>query len=97
MTEKEFMKMYLESFKLDGRLKNIGEAKQRVKVFFDTLKQVIDKDEKVIFKDWGKFEIEHREQRTYGNPRTKERIVIPAKRVLKFTVGKKFAERVKNS
>ncbi|WP_462427397.1 HU family DNA-binding protein [Fusobacterium varium] len=33
----------------------------------------------------------------YGNPRTKERIVIPAKKVLKFTVGKKFAERVKNS
>lgn len=51
MTEKEFMKKYLESFKLDGRLKNIGEAKKRVKVFFDTLKQVIDKDEKVIFKD----------------------------------------------
>lgn len=97
MTEKEFMKMYLESFKLDGRLKNIGEAKKRVKVFFDTLKQVIDKDEKVIFKDWGKFEIEHREQRIYGNPRIKERIVIPAKKVLKFTVGKKFAERVKNS
>ena len=96
-TQKEFMKMYLESFKLDGRLKNIGEAKKRVKVFFDTLKQVIDKDEKVIFKDWGKFEIEHREQRIYGNPRTKERIVIPAKKVLKFTVGKKFAERVKNS
>ena len=34
MTEKEFMKKYLESFKLDGRLKNIGEAKKRVKVFF---------------------------------------------------------------
>ena len=97
MTEKEFMKKYLESFKLDGRLKNIGEAKKRVKVFFDTLKQVIDKDEKVIFKDWGKFEIEHRGERIYGNPRTKERIVISPKRVLKFSVGKKFAERVKDS
>ena len=41
--------MYLDSFKLDGRLKNIGEAKKRVKVFFDTLKQVIDENEKVIF------------------------------------------------
>ena len=51
----------------------------------------------MIFKDWGKFEIEEREERNYGNPKTQERIVIPSKKVFKFTVGKKFADKVKNS
>lgn len=97
MTEKEFIKKYLDSFKQDGKLKNIGEAKKRADLFFETLQEVIDSDEKVIFKDWGKFEVEHRGERIYGNPRTQERITIPPKKVLKFTVGKKFAEKVKNS
>ena len=35
MTEKEFTKNYLNSFKKEGRLKNIGEAKKRIEVFFD--------------------------------------------------------------
>ena len=97
MTEKEFTKNYLNSFKKEGRLKNVGEAKKRIEVFFDALQEALEKDGKVIFKDWGKFEIKEREERNYGNPKTQERIVIPSKKVFKFTVGKKFADKVKNS
>lgn len=97
MTEKEFTKKYCDSFKKDGKLKNVKEAKKRIDFFFETLQGALEKDGKVIFKDWGKFEIEQREERIYGNPKTQERIVIPAKKVFKFTVGKKFADKVKNS
>ena len=97
MTEREFIKRYYNSFKPYGRLKNTGEAKRRIEIFFETLMDVIESDEKIIFKNWGKFEIEHRGERIYGNPITQERIVIPPKRVLKFTAGKSLAEKIKNS
>ena len=54
---KGIYKKYLNSFKKEGRLKNVGEAKKRIEVFFDTLQEALEKDGKVIFKDWGKFEI----------------------------------------
>ena len=40
------------------------------------------------FRDFGVFEIRDRKPRVAQNPRTLERVQVPAKKVVKFKVGK---------
>jgi nucleoid DNA-binding protein len=46
------------------------------------------------FREFGVFEIKERAARKAQNPRTLEKVDVPAKRVVKFKVGRMMKERV---
>ncbi|MHC4849010.1 MAG: HU family DNA-binding protein [Planctomycetota bacterium] len=46
------------------------------------------------FREFGVFEIKERAARKAQNPRTLEKVEVPAKRVVKFKVGRLMKERV---
>lgn len=89
-------KLFVEEFsKLTGETKKRSE--ELVNAFLDTVETLVIKGEDVQFVGWGAFKVQTREKREGINPKTQEKINIPAKKVLKFKVGKKLAERVAES
>ena len=89
MSKKEFV---------DAYAKATGETKKRseelVNQFLETVEKTLLKGDSVQFVGWGTFEVKERAARTGINPQTKKEIKIPAKKVVKFKVGKKLADSV---
>ncbi|MGL6099303.1 MAG: HU family DNA-binding protein [Fusobacteriaceae bacterium] len=90
MTKKEFV----ELFQKNTGMKTKAEAEKSVEGFMETVQEVLVNGDDVTFIGWGKFEAVLREARTGRNPSTGAEIEIPAKKVVKFKVGKKFADAV---
>ncbi|MCD6232664.1 HU family DNA-binding protein [Candidatus Aerophobetes bacterium] len=61
----------------------------------DTVKKVLSKGEKVTLVGFGTFQVIGKKARRGINPRTRETIRIPAKKVPKFRAGKGLREKVK--
>ena len=89
MSKKEFIEAYAKA---------TGEAKKRaeelVNEFLLTVENSLIKGETVQFVGWGTFDVQKRAARTGRNPQTGKEIKIAAKKVVKFKVGKKLAEKV---
>ena len=89
MSKKEFV---------DAYAKATGETKKRaeelVNQFLETVEKTLLNGDSVQFVGWGTFEVKKRAARTGINPQTKKEIKIPAKKVVKFKVGKKLADSV---
>lgn len=62
--------------------------------FCDDIMEAVSKREKVQIAGFGTFEISQRSEREGFNPRTKEKMVIPAMAYPKFKAGKCFKEKV---
>ncbi|MGL4402626.1 MAG: HU family DNA-binding protein [Fusobacteriaceae bacterium] len=75
-------------------MKTKAEAERAVEGFMETVQEVLVNGDDVTFTGWGKFEAVLREARTGRNPSTGEEMQIAAKKVVKFKVGKKFADSV---
>ncbi|WP_462424391.1 hypothetical protein [Fusobacterium ulcerans] len=54
MREEEFIRLY----KKERKLKNLKKAKEEIHFFWSVLMEVL-KEEKVMFKNWGKFEVKN--------------------------------------
>ena len=89
MSKKEFIEAYA---KATGETKK--RAEELVNEFLLTVENSLIKGETVQFVGWGTFEVKERAARTGINPQTKKEIKIPAKKVVKFKVGKKLADNV---
>ncbi len=89
MTKKEFVEVYAKS---------TGETKKRseelVNEFLGTVEKVLAKGDSVQFVGWGTFGVQKRNARKGRNPQTGKEIKIAAKKVVKFKVGKKLADKV---
>ena len=89
MSKKEFV---------DAYAKATGETKKRseelVNQFLETVEKTLLKGDSVQFVGWGTFDVQKRAARTGRNPQTGKEIKIAAKKVVKFKVGKKLAEKV---
>lgn len=89
MSKKEFIEAYA---------KKTGETKKRseelVNAFLDTVETSLIKEDGVQFVGWGSFVSQERNARKGRNPKTGEEIKIKAKKVVKFRVGKKLADKV---
>ena len=89
MSKKEFV---------DAYAKATGETKKRseelVNQFLETVEKTLLNGDSVQFVGWVTFEVKERAARTGINPQTKKEIKIPAKKVVKFKVGKKLADSV---
>ncbi len=69
-------------------------VRDSVQSFLDAIIQELGKGNRLEFRDFGVFEVKERAARTAQNPKTLERVHVPAKHVVKFKVGRLMKEAV---
>ncbi len=89
MREEEFITFY----KKEKKLKKLEEAREEVYFFWSVLMEVLKK-EKVIFKNWGKFEVKNVRERRIKIPNSEEVFYTLPKKVLSFKCGAGLRERI---
>lgn len=70
-------------------------VREVVQLFLDTVVDELSKGNRLEFRDFGVFEVTSRAPRIAQNPRTLEKVKVPAKNVVKFKPGKLLKEKVK--
>ena len=63
-------------------------VKKTVQAFLDNVIRELGAGNRLEFRDFGVFEIRERAPRMAQNPKTLERVPVPAKRTVKFKVGR---------
>ena len=71
------------------------QAREALDVTLNTIGGALSRGEEVNFPGFGKFQVAQRSPRNGVNPRTRERITIPARRVPKFSAGAGLKSKVK--
>ena len=69
-------------------------VKDIVQQFLDEIVQELSAGNRLEFREFGVFEVKERAARMAQNPRTLEKVHVPAKRVVKFKVGRLMREHV---
>ncbi|MHC4939696.1 MAG: HU family DNA-binding protein [Planctomycetota bacterium] len=69
-------------------------TKDIIQMFLDEIITELGRGNRLEFREFGVFEIKERAARKAQNPRTLEKVDVPAKRVVKFKVGRLMKERV---
>ncbi|MFO0830981.1 MAG: HU family DNA-binding protein [Phycisphaerales bacterium] len=70
------------------------EVKTICQDFLDQIIIELRKGNRLEFRDFGVFEIKERSPRVAQNPKTMEKVTVPAKRAVKFKVGRLMRESV---
>jgi DNA-binding protein HU-beta len=91
MTKSDF----IDQLARDERLGSKKEAGDALEAVLDGISSALARGEDVNFTGFGKFHVSERGQRQGVNPRTGERITIPAGRVPKFSAGAGLKSTVK--
>ena len=86
---------------LVGRIAETTQTKRSgvkavVQCFLDEITAELAKDNRLEFRDFGVFEIKERAARTAQNPKTMEKVRVPAKRTVKFKMGSGMREKLSN-
>ncbi len=68
-----------------------------VNTVFDSIIQALQKDEKIELRGFGSFRIRQRRSRQGRNPKTGDRVDVPAKRIPYFKPGKELKELINAS
>ncbi|MEN8148504.1 MAG: HU family DNA-binding protein [Planctomycetota bacterium] len=69
-------------------------TKEVIQLFLDEIISELGRGNRLEFREFGVFEIKERAARKAQNPRTLEKVYVPAKKVVKFKVGRLMKERV---
>ena len=69
-------------------------AKDIIQSFLDEIIDELGRGNRLEFREFGVFEIQERAARKALNPRTREKVGVPARYVVKFKVGRLMKERV---
>ena len=69
-------------------------VKEILQSFLDEMIQELALGNRLEFREFGVFEVKERKARRAQNPRTLEKVEVPAKRVVKFKVGRTMRQRV---
>ena len=69
-------------------------AKEIIQSFLNSIIDELAQGNRLEFREFGVFEIKERAARKAQNPRTLEKVDVPAKRVVKFRVGRLMKQRV---
>ena len=69
-------------------------VKRIVQGFLDDIVEELGNGNRLEFRDFGVFECKVRAARTAQNPKTLERVHVPAKRTVKFKIGRLMKERL---
>lgn len=90
MKEENFKRFY----KKEKNLKNLKEAEEKIELFWAALMEALKRNEKVIFKNWGKFEIKEVKSRKVKIPNKEFFFNTLPKKVMIFRCGKGLRERI---
>lgn len=71
-----------------------SEAQKVVKAVLDVVTKALENGEKVVLTGFGSFEVRHAKERYGVNPRTKERVLIPATQRPAFSPGAELKKAV---
>jgi integration host factor subunit alpha len=74
-----------------------SEATDAVETVFDTMKQVLERGEKLLISGFGKFTPKDKKTRNGRNPKTGETITISARRVVTFRASPVLKDRMNQS
>ena len=69
-------------------------CREIVQQFLNEIATELGKNNRLEFRDFGVFEVKERAARTAQNPKTLEKIHVPAKRKVKFKMGRIMKERM---
>jgi len=67
-------------------------VKQIIQTFLDEITAELRKNNRLEFRDFGVFETRTRAARVAQNPKTLDRVEVPAKRTVKFKMGRQMRE-----
>lgn len=71
-------------------------VKRVIQAFLDEITIELCKNNRLEFRDFGVFETRTRAARIAQNPKTLERVKVPAKRTVKFKMGRLMRENLCN-
>jgi len=91
VTKKELTDRIADSIKVKRVL-----VKDVVQRFLDEIISELARNNRLEFRDFGVFEARPRKPRMAQNPRTLQRVPVPAKRTVKFKVGRLMRDRVQD-
>ena len=74
-----------------------SDVREIVQAFLDNVITELGNGNRLEFRDFGVFEIRNRAPRMAQNPRTLERVPVPARRTVKFKVGRLMKQAIDNS
>ena len=69
-------------------------VKRIVQAFLEEVTAELSKNNRLAFRDFGVFETRTRVARIAQNPKTLERVEVPAKRTVKFKMGRLMRENL---
>jgi integration host factor subunit beta len=69
-------------------------VKKTVQAFLDEMIAELGAGNRLEFRDFGVFEVKTRAPRVAQNPKTLEKVTVPAKNTVKFKVGRRMQEAV---
>ena len=70
------------------------DADLSVKMILDAMSDALAKGDRIEIRGFGSFSLNYRPPRTGRNPKTGEKVQVPAKYVPHFKAGKELRERV---
>ena len=89
VTKKELISRISESTQAKRVL-----VKRIIQAFLDEIVTELCKNNRLEFRDFGVFETRTRAGRIAQNPKTLERVEVPARRMVKFKMGRLFRENL---
>ena len=89
ITKKELVERITEKTKVRR-----NEVKLVCQEFLDAIIVELRKGNRLEFRDFGVFEVKERSARIAQNPKTMQKVEVPAKRAVKFKVGRLMRESV---
>lgn len=72
--------------------KNVAQL--TLDALISTMSKSLAKKEPIVLTGFGSFTVVKRKERSAVNPRTREKVTVPAKQAVKFKAGKKLAAEV---
>ena len=79
----------------EGAQLSKAQAKAALDAAIEAVGAALAKDDKVTLVGFGTFSVAKKEERQGINPRTKQAIVIPARKAVKFKAGSELNDKVK--
>ena len=89
VTKKELINRIAEQTQTRGVV-----VKPIIQSFLDEIVAELAKDNRLEFRDFGVFETRTRAARTAQNPKTLEQVQVPAKRTVKFKIGRLMRQKL---
>ena len=74
-----------------------SEVNRVCQSFLDEIIVELKRGHRLEFRDFGVFEVRDRAPRTAQNPKTLQKVIVPAKRAVKFKVGRLMRESVRTT